>query len=646
MPRNMSTDDVLLASSQWSSTSRHHSRAWLAAQGEWPTNQDEYALAHFSILAFFVALTALLDNGARQIQRSLEPEDRRLSRSEFRRELGLIVWMRLQGELMVVGSLVVWIWLAHETGLLEGLAAFSVNWQLEHPSVDDNPISDPLANPTRFAKWLEWALSCHPRGPRDATTLLHVLQDVLVSLFVAKVLYFLFLLLALRTQTDWLTTYERLESGGAPRNPAEHFSWRQIDAMREQLLQVLSSEPTLREKIERSADLKASVDRGSLYVSGFLAETIHAHMAILAEFSNNTWLLILLYVCSTSTSLFMCVEYRHLTLALDVLWYGSSAYLCYRLLLHAATLRQTAREQEQQHAGRRSQRASGKPSRTGWPAEWVDWLLFPFVGPGVTGFVPCRPRPSELVGMRCLQAMLWVHFYRLGEYLTDPFRRHEHVSHVLMEALVNLAPKLLFLLLWALYVVPGMLEVFSLPPFLSDLEHSLLLHTLSTYPNGLPADGLLVQPGNRSGRGSPAPKAEGGGGAPNNGRAPPSTPHAVSQYVLLKAQRREESNLVYWRTVKSWWRGVIGLPPLRDTGQRLVAHYEWIHTEDGVDDANGAAANGAANGAASGAASGGGALTQTLCGSVNGMRPSTPVQFQERVGARTPRGASPELGLL
>ena len=75
--------------------------------------------------------------------------------------------------------------------------------------------------------------------------------------------------------------------------------------------------------------------------------------------------------------------------------------------------------------------------------------------------------------MRCLQAMLWVHFYRLGEYLTDPFRRHEHVSHVLMEALVNLAPKLLFLLLWALYVVPGMLEVRA--KFYAELpkEHAL-----------------------------------------------------------------------------------------------------------------------------------------------------------------------------
>ena len=156
--------------------------------------------------------------------------------------------------------------------------------------------------------------------------------------------------------------------------------------------------------------------------------------------------------------------------------------------------------------------------------------------PGVTGFVPFQRKPSELVGIRCLQAMLWVHFYRLGEYATDPFRRHASINAMVIELVVDLLPKILFLLLWALWIVPvsrhrhrhrhrarsvasappahpvarrppltangcllwqGMLEVFSLPPFLDDLEHSLLLHTLRAYPRGLPADGLLIEPEER-----------------------------------------------------------------------------------------------------------------------------------------------------
>ena len=35
--------------------------------------------------------------------------------------------------------------------------------------------------------------------------------------------------------------------------------------------------------------------------------------------------------------IYVRTEYRHLTFALDVLWYAASIYLCYRLLLHAGT---------------------------------------------------------------------------------------------------------------------------------------------------------------------------------------------------------------------------------------------------------------------------------------------------------------------
>ncbi len=98
---------------------------WLDSQGAWPTNMEEYTLAHFAILSVFVTLTALLDYVVQSVQRSLEPEDdRRVRRADFRRALGLIVWTRLQGELAVVGTLVVWIWLSHETGLLDHVAEY------------------------------------------------------------------------------------------------------------------------------------------------------------------------------------------------------------------------------------------------------------------------------------------------------------------------------------------------------------------------------------------------------------------------------------------------------------------------------------------------------------------------------------------
>jgi hypothetical protein len=53
--------------------------------------------------------------------------------------------------------------------------------------------------------------------------------------------------------------------------------------------------------------------------------------------------------------------------------------------------------------------------------------------------------------------------------------------------------------------ITGMLEVFSLPPFLCELEHSLLLHTLRRYPSGLPADEPMdTGPALPTGRSSPS----------------------------------------------------------------------------------------------------------------------------------------------
>ena len=115
-----------------------------------------------------------------------------------------------------------------------------------------------------------------------------------------------------------------------------------------------------------------------------------------------------------------------------------------------------------------------------------------------------------------------------------------------------------------------MLEVFSLPPFLDDLEHSLLLHTLRAYPRGLPADGLLIEPEDR-----PSASADGG-------RVPrPVSFSSGMEYVVLKAQRRAaaDSKWTDWRAMRSTWRWLIGLPPLRDPGRRLADHYGRIHTE-------------------------------------------------------------------
>ena len=76
------------------------------------------------------------------------------------------------------------------------------------------------------------------------------------------------------------------------------------------------------------------------------------------------------------------------------------------------------------------------------------------------------------------------------------------------------------------WIVPGMLEVFSLPPFLGDLEFSLLLFTLRSYPNGLPADERLIDPAGTS----PDRRLAGGGRLPR-------TPISFSSGSVVRAAR-------------------------------------------------------------------------------------------------------------
>ena len=64
------------------------------------------------------------------------------------------------------------------------------------------------------------------------------------------------------------------------------------------------------------------------------------------------------------------------------------------------------------------------------------------------------------------------------------------------------------------------------------------------------------------------------------------------QYVVLKAQRREESDEWWppnmsWRGMRSSWRWLLGMPPLQNPGERLLEHYTWIQAERERDGDNG-----------------------------------------------------------
>ena len=73
---------------------------------------------------------------------------------------------------------------------------------------------------------------------------------------------------------------------------------------------------------------------------------------------------------------------------MDALWFFSTGYLSYRLLLHAAILRQISRQLSNRSG------ALG----TGWPHPWADRILF-FVVRSPSSHIRARPPPSSYSGL-------------------------------------------------------------------------------------------------------------------------------------------------------------------------------------------------------------------------------------------------------
>ena len=190
-------------------------------------------------------------------------------------------------------------------------------------------------------------------------------------------------------------------------------------------------------------------------------------------------------------------------------------------------------------------------------------------------------------------------------------------------------PKLLTLLLWALWLTPHLLEVFALPPFLADLELALLLNTARLYPNGVPPDDLLVGTDPAAGalgtivppRKLPMPtttRSTAAGPtalpttAPPLGTAPPRAPMGALglSYVVQKGLESEQTwyqtlwSVCSWRGLRQCWRWITGSKPLENPARRLAEHHAWI-IETGGDGRSGGWSTGAdAGGSEHGAANG------------------------------------------
>jgi hypothetical protein len=311
---------------------------------KWPLTEEEYGLAHFTMLLGVVFLVLLLDAARRSITHLLSPPKDGAAPGVSSNEVQLkfLVWSRLQGEMTVLATLPIMSWMATRTGLLDVLAETARRWPRVEIYLSISDVHAPASLANASAIPMQTSLSCHPRMPPDAETLLYLLNDVIFALLVAMFLYFAFIAIALQAMQQWLAIYQRLETGGQPRNPTETLASRQLDAMRVQLLDACST--LSRDKLERDTALKKTVESSCLYVSYYLSQVYHAQLKTLTDFTPSSWAILMVYFGTLGGALFFCAPWRALTLLADWLWYGTSVYLSYRLIYHNFILRKMERD--------------------------------------------------------------------------------------------------------------------------------------------------------------------------------------------------------------------------------------------------------------------------------------------------------------
>ena len=221
----------------------------------WPSTEEEYNLAHFTTVLIVLGVVLVVDAAAHRLSIALAgPEHSRSG--EHRRQLKQAVWQGLQAELAVLGSLPLLSWTANRIGLMGHVAEVAAEWPVAAPLP---PAPPPLIEPQgvlhtigSIRQQAQSALSCQPRMPTDAVSMFHLTADVTVALLVAVIVYYGFVYVVVHTSLQWLEGYRRLEAGSPPRNPAEHFALRQLDAMRAQLVGALRSDERVRKKLEHN----------------------------------------------------------------------------------------------------------------------------------------------------------------------------------------------------------------------------------------------------------------------------------------------------------------------------------------------------------------------------------------------------------
>jgi len=468
----------------------------------------------------------------------------------FKAQLSLKLWTRAQSELTVLGFLACCIWFANRAQLLEvGVGWGSTLFMGESAGV-------PAAEHGHHLRFLEaahhedpaahhdddfaahgpvWTMDgyCWPGSlrwlPPSGEALVHILEDVHMTLFLTMVAYFFCMQLSLNLLVGTLERFQKEErlmsdaSSAAPSPPAsptalmiesirtrlvgfylgdEDLDGQVDEAELEHRLKMLTKEqadlvreihktvtvttvvtidkPDACAKPSPKASSPGAVAGGGVRfnVSSFLMQLMREDVEELIQFDTSAWSVVMSYsvLCLglARVSCFSDTSALAVGFGIDLIWLTASLYAAARVAVHAARLA-------------RPVGVHGCCGQQLWPAIGLDRLCFPLQF-GVVGSFPWRAGVSEEAALNCFQAMLFFQLYSVTESaIVLAFGTADSAPYNLLITsyipgshgmVVILSLKAALVGLWATFILPRLIVAFALPPFVTKKDEQKLFEKL------------------------------------------------------------------------------------------------------------------------------------------------------------------------
>jgi len=501
--------------------------------GPWGNVNDEDSF-YLWLLAAMVAITIVYDYVLHRfthwLEHLAEAHDHHHKDNPFAEfaldpaKLWFQIWQRFQGELVALGCLAFTVWTLNYSGVFlligdalqdyEGSSSRSASGSGSGSGGSSGSGSSgsgssgsgssgsgsggsgssdrrELATASRFE-----ADSCPRRLPTDGLTILHAAERIHFVLFIATTFYFFMVATSFYMYKMRLQRYSQMEleeakirlRGGDPEAEllkpegtswsARYKVWRRsmtlhrLRAMREYLMDY----DELQDEFEEASagGTEGGGGKPVLSVRAFIQRTSRHNIGALIAFPLTTWGTILIAtVVLALVSRFGCLTMFEVNIMVTGYFYLSSVYIILRILIFRLQLK------------RRLRLPSSERKRDGedaWPLPMFDRLFFWAVS-GVSGYLPHEAHPSESRSLYLIQASLWFQCYFWSLLITEQ-ATYEDSTYISTEGGWLRLASALAVLVWSFLILPEMLELYALPPYLDEHEQKFVLEVLQRFPEG------------------------------------------------------------------------------------------------------------------------------------------------------------------